>query len=758
MAYVAQRVFAMGSTQRSGDSPQDAIDLECDEPAYSVGDQRVVDIERLIHEYRPQSRNNSLRTDISGLDEQKEEDIVSEELANFIDLTVDDDPVIIVRSRKRRRDPAPRAPERNHDKIKVGGGLWIKLNTLYELNPECTPKLSIENHFILVTAISENLWTQEYTIRGLPFSRSRTLMAKLPRKLNEVFAIYELEEEDDRAPEDQACIEVAISALLRPRTLHLTNASYPQHRYDPKIFWHRTAVEKEGPLVCRWKLYVHYRNSNTKRDRKANHWSLERIRAHEVVRDEFRVPEEALRESWRGQTIRGGSHMPEARGPDACLNTPKQQYTVFDSFCGAGGFSRGAERAGLHIEYAIDHWEKACATYRLNFPKTNLFEMSIDELMLASKNTQMRTDILHLSPPCQTWSPAHTVAGANDEANIAALFACRSLVEKLRPRIFTLEQTFGILQSCHDPFFCSLVGGFTELGYSVTWKIVHLQTWGLPQTRKRLIMIGACPGEKLPPFPSATHSKTGTGGLSKYVTIRQALAKIKVTSTFHNPEEEIKDTLPLGSVVSDPDQILRRCVTCSGGQNMHWSNTRSYTVREFASLQGFPVWHQFADAPKSALKKQIGNAFPSCVVRLLCEHLKNWLLVEDGLAPARKMRSSVGGRELVFVSEGPRRAVPPPVLMTGFRDIGRSQNDAILLNDDEIQVEIKYDHDLDVEMADVLDAPPSTPDTPNTPTTPDTPATLYTARSRSRSRTMSIGGTPEPMPAGGSKDTPIVFD
>ncbi|KZL67337.1 RIP defective (C-5 cytosine-specific DNA methylase) [Colletotrichum tofieldiae] len=749
----------MANYQRSGHSPQDAIQLECDEPAYSAGDQRVVDIERLIHEYQPQSRNNSLRTETSGLDEQKEEDIASEELANFIDLTVDDDPVVFVRSRKRRRETAPRAPERKYDKVKVVGGPLVRLNTLYELNPECTPKSAIENHFILVTEISENLWTQEYTIRGLPFTRSRTLMAKLPRKLNEIFALYELEEEDDREPEDQACIEVGISALLRSQTLHLTNAPYPQHRYDPRVFKHRAEVEKEGPLVCRWKLYVHYRNSHKKRDRKANHWSLERIRAHEVTRDEFRVPEEVLRENWRGQTIQGGSHMFETRGSVAGGTASTQKYSVFDSFCGAGGFSRGAERAGLHVEYAVDHWEKACGTYRLNFPNTSLFEMSIDELMLASKDTQMRTDILHLSPPCQTWSPAHTVAGVNDEANIAALFACRSLVEKVRPRIFTLEQTFGIMQPSHDPFFCSLVGGFTEFGYSVTWKIVHLQTWGLPQTRKRLIMIGACPGEKLPPFPSATHSETGAGGLSKFVTIRQALAKVKATSTFHNPEEEIKDTLPLGSVVSDPDEILRRCVTCSGGQNMHWSNTRSYTVREFASLQGFPVWHQFADAPKSALKKQIGNAFPACVVRLLCEHLKNWLLVEDGLAPAREMRSSVGGRELVFVSEGPRRE-SPPALMSGLQDLGRSQTDAIILDDDEIQVEIKYDHDFDVDMADVPDAPstPYTPNTPNTPDTPDTPYTPYTPRARSRSRTMSLGGTPEPRPAGGSKDEPIVFD
>ncbi|GJC97305.1 C-5 cytosine-specific DNA methylase [Colletotrichum higginsianum] len=648
----------MPAFQRSGAVPKTPSTLNVTSPRC----QREIDALPTLN-----VGNNSFHTEASSIDELKDEDIASEELADFIDLTIDDDPVF-VRSRKRRLNTAPLAPVLQHEKITIDGSFAIKRNKLFELDPERIPKSTIESHFMLVTAITENLWTHEVTIRGLPFTRSRTLMAKLPRKLNEIFAVYELEEDDSRAPEDQACIEVPIFALLRPRTLHLTNAPYPHHRYEAKAFHSREAVENEGTLVCRWKFYVHYRNSNNKRDRKGHHWSLERIRDHEVIRDEYRVPEEDLRENWRGQTIRGGSRIPEAQGSVAGFAAYKQQYTVFDSFCGAGGFSRGAERAGLYVEHAIDHWEKACGTYRLNFPNTNLFEMSIDELMLASKDTQMRTDILHLSPPCQTWSPAHTVAGANDEANIASLFACRSLVEK-------------------------------------------------------------------------------------------ALSKINATSTYHNPEEEVKDTLPAGSVVSDPDQILRRCVTCSGGQNMHWSNKRAYTVREFASLQGFPVWHQFADAPKSALKKQIGNAFPACVVRPLCEHLKKHLLVEDGLAPAQEMRSSIGGRELVFVSEGPRREDPSAALSPGVPDPRRSRNDAIMLDDDvvlndDLQISIKYDHDYDVEMSDVSSAP-ATPNTPKTPVTPETP---YTWRSRSRSRTMSLRGTPEPRSTGGSKDMPIVFD
>ncbi|KAK7452010.1 hypothetical protein CaCOL14_003557 [Colletotrichum acutatum] len=743
----------MATAVCSGSSPSAAIVVDDD---HTFEDQTTTEWQRRVNAYRPQGRENSVITINSDFDvlEQKEEDIADRELENLIDLTVDDDPV--VRPRRRRCQPPPaKDPEHHHQSIGTGQRL-IKLKKFYELDPSQCPRSALEPHFILVKHITENLVTNKITITGLPFVRVRSLMAKLPRKLNEVAIVYELDENDDRTVNEQASIEVPLSAIIGPsRSFHTTNALYPHHRYDPKAFVSEKAVEKEGPLVCRWKYFVHYRDSQKKKKGEAHHWTLERIRAHEVEREDFKVSEKALRSDWRGVTIRGGAHVPESQPHVLGQSAEKQKYTVFDSFCGAGGFSRGAERAGMKIQHAVDSWDRACNTYRQNFPNTNLFEMTVDEFILSQKDVPMRVDVLHLSPPCQTWSPAHTVAGQNDEANIASLFACRSLIEKVRPRLFTLEQTFGIMQPAYAPFFNTLVMGFTEFGYSVTWKLVHLQTWGLPQVRKRLIMIGACPGERLPPFPRATHSETGAGGLSKYVTIRQALSRITDTSSDHNPENEMRNTLPIGSVVSDPDQILKRCVTCSGGQNMHWSNTRAYTVREFASLQGFPVWHQFAEAPKSALKKQIGNAFPACVVRPLYEHLKNWLLAEDGFAPARDARNSVGGREVVFLTEAPApasapRRVPVPFAMSSpLSNQGDSASNAMMLDDNEDdQTDIKFYGGSDIEMSDV-------PEAPRSPNTPDTPLSYY--RDRSRSRTMSLGPSPEPVQFG-MKDSPIVID
>ncbi|EON99001.1 putative rip defective protein [Phaeoacremonium minimum UCRPA7] len=80
----------------------------------------------------------------------------------------------------------------------------------------------------------------------------------------------------------------------------------------------------------------------------------------------------------------------------------------------------------------------------------------------------------------------------------------------------------------------------------------------------------------------------------------------------------------------DADGILPRTITTSGGQNYHYSGTRDFTYREYASLQGFPVWHRFV-AP--GIKKQIGNAFPPCVVKVLYDWIRKWLEDVDGVEP-----------------------------------------------------------------------------------------------------------------------------
>jgi hypothetical protein len=140
-------------------------------------------------------------------------------------------------------------------------------------------------------------------------------------------------------------------------------------------------------------------------------------------------------------------------------------------------------------------------------------------------------------------------------------------------------------------------------------------------------MIGACPGEELPPWPPATHAERPTGSQKGYVTEAQALRGLSRRDRLHDVARAVVRNNP----PRDGNVPLSRTITCGGPHGVsHFSGRRDHTEREIACLQGFPVSHQF-EGTKTEVKKQIGNAFPSCVAKAFYEHLKAWLQSVDGV-------------------------------------------------------------------------------------------------------------------------------
>ena len=170
--------------------------------------------------------------------------------------------------------------------------------------------------------------------------------------------------------------------------------------------------------------------------------------------------------------------------------------------------------AGLRILWGFDFWKQACETWRTNFPYAKCYNKPAHKFVELAKRSEaqgypdlMKVDILHLSPPCQFFSPAHTVNGVDDEMNTASLFAVQSVIEVSRARVVTLEQTFGIACPRFRFYFNALIQMFTAHDFSIRWAIVPLAQWvrgpslfleqqltshqGLPQRRNRLIIIAS---------------------------------------------------------------------------------------------------------------------------------------------------------------------------------------------------------------------------------------------------------------------------
>lgn len=310
-----------------------------------------------------------------------------------------------------------------------------------------------------------------------------------------------------------------------------------------------------------------------------------------------------------------------------------QKYSYGDIFSGAGGASRGATLAGLDIQYALDCWPVANKTYQKNFPRVKVFQMFSDKFirnMGSQPSAQFYVDILHISPPCQYWSPAHTNPGKDDERNMASLFSVLGLIKIVRPRMVTIEQTFGLHTPHFRKFFNALVNIFSSLGYSVRWSIVGLANWGLPQSRSRLVMIASGPGELLPGFPSFTHDKEGRNGLKKWKTINDAIRQIPANAKNHDISAAAF-TPERYQPPYDPE-TLAKTITTSGGQNYYPSGRRAFTPREFACLQTFPPNHEFLGP---YVKKQIGNAVPPIALgKPLFSHLRRHLEKFDRILQA----------------------------------------------------------------------------------------------------------------------------
>lgn len=140
-------------------------------------------------------------------------------------------------------------------------------------------------------------------------------------------------------------------------------------------------------------------------------------------------------------------------------------------------------------------------------------------------------------------------------------------------------------------------------------------------------MIASCPGEHLPAMPPATH---GHGpNLLPLVTITDTFSSLPFdasTSTVRFQPEKFKPPY-------DGNKIMPRAMTTCGG-NWHPSGERGFTINEYAALQGFPRDHVFEGSYR---KKQIGNAVPPVVARVLFESIRRELDSVDGVVGEREV-------------------------------------------------------------------------------------------------------------------------
>jgi DNA (cytosine-5)-methyltransferase 1 len=203
---------------------------------------------------------------------------------------------------------------------------------------------------------------------------------------------------------------------------------------------------------------------------------------------------------------------------------------VVSLFSGAGGLSSGFAAAGLLPILAAEIDEDAVASYRANVSEAVVQADIGKEAERIVAETERRVGGRGVfavigGPPCQGFS----TAGARDHADPRnrLVFSYLDIVGRLRPDWFLFENVEGILTSGEGDAVVGLAERFGALGYSFRLDKVNLAQWGVPQARKRVLIVGNRHGIPID-LPEATHAfdgkkHKGTRG-QETVTLGEAIA------------------------------------------------------------------------------------------------------------------------------------------------------------------------------------------------------------------------------------------
>lgn len=325
---------------------------------------------------------------------------------------------------------------------------------------------------------------------------------------------------------------------------------------------------------------------------------------------------------------------------------------VVDLFCGVGGLSHGLKQGGLNIIAGFDI-DKTCEyAYTHNngaqFFDTDISKVTKEQVLSLFGDSKIK--VLAGCAPCQPFSSYAFKNKKKDPNKYDLLYQFGRLVEEVQPDIVTMENVPQIASFSLKNVLQDFVDLLENHHYHCSVKVVYCPDYGIPQTRKRLVLLASKFGDiKL---ISPTHSK------DNYVTVKDVIGDLPPLeageTSDSDPLHRAKSLSPLnmqrimhtpygGSWKDWPKELMLEChksengssfgsvygrmrwekpaptmtTQCTGlgnGRFGHPEQNRAITAREAALIQTFPQEYKFfADEEHVSIVKAsryIGNAVP----------------------------------------------------------------------------------------------------------------------------------------------------
>ncbi len=341
--------------------------------------------------------------------------------------------------------------------------------------------------------------------------------------------------------------------------------------------------------------------------------------------------------------------------------TDRGNYYAIDLYSGCGGLTEGMRQAGFNVALAIENDEFAADCYESNHPETVLLKGDIRKIRISKIHNFLEGKPIHLlagCPPCQGFSSVRRLnrkKSIRDDRNSLLLEFLR-FIKSLKPLTVMMENVPGLIEYYR---FKEMIKTLKKLKYFVDFDTINIEHYGVPQRRKRLVLIASrlAPIRIAQPINIRRTVRDAIGKLKSITITGDSLHKIVARHTpriqnlinmipvnggcrtdlpkkyqlacHKKPNVGFKDIYGRLKWDSYSSTITGGCLNPSKGRFLHPEENRVITPREAALLQTFPKNYKFPlSISKAELALMIGNALPPEFSRVqtahILEHIKSF--------------------------------------------------------------------------------------------------------------------------------------